>query len=181
MNRSFWLHWSALFAEAIARIFAMLAVCAPLMAEDRWLMVGDAAKSGTDFSFTATEAPLLTKGTLFFTASWCPPCKRVKAESFTTLREAGWKIGDDTSGHIQVIDVDEHPELKDAFGIESLPAWVRIKDGSVIAQRSGFMDGRTAGYWMRGEAATDTRSQTQQPQFSMPVRQRSFLFWSWSE
>lgn len=152
-----------------------LMVCAPLLADDRWLMVGGAEKTGTDFSM---GADVRSTRTLFFTAVWCPPCKSVKEKSFPTLKAAGWTIGSEPSNHVQVIDADENPDLMEEFEVKTLPTWVRVRGGKVLEQRSGLMDGRTAGFWMRGETETVPveRSQTQP---KLPIRQRSFLFWSW--
>jgi thioredoxin-like negative regulator of GroEL len=65
---------------------------------------------------------------LFFTASWCPACVQMKSR---TLRHVS------LPGHdLQVIDVDANPGLSQAYGVQSLPAYI-VLDGMGRAYRHG--------------------------------------------
>ena len=62
---------------------------------------------------------------LRFTASWCEPCK---ALSKTIDRI-------DTEVPIQVIDIDDEPELAQHFGIRSVPTLVKIDEDKKEVER----------------------------------------------
>jgi len=53
---------------------------------------------------------------LRFTASWCEPCKALSK----TIERI------DTEVPIQVIDIDDEPDLAQHFGIRSVPTLVKI-------------------------------------------------------
>ena len=59
-----------------------------------------------------------------FWATWCGPCRMMApvVDEFADENPAV-KVGK--------VNVDDHPELAGAFGIESIPTLVAIKDGKV--------------------------------------------------
>ena len=63
---------------------------------------------------------------LRFTASWCEPCK---ALSKTIDRI-------DTEVPIQVIDIDDQPELAQHFNIRSVPTLVKIDEEKKEVERT---------------------------------------------
>ena len=70
-----------------------------------------------------------------FSATWCPPCRQLKP-----IFE---KLAEDFRGRITflTIDVDEHPELSQAYGVQSIPMMVFInKDGQIQNTLIGFQD-----------------------------------------
>ncbi|MBO4229034.1 MAG: thioredoxin [Clostridia bacterium] len=69
---------------------------------------------------------------LDFWASWCGPC-RMLAPVIAELAE-------EYAGRIKVgkVNVDEEPELADAFRVSSIPLVVLIQNGSVVAQSVGY-------------------------------------------
>ena len=65
-----------------------------------------------------------------FWATWCGPCRMMApvVDEFAAENPA-IKVGK--------VNVDDHPELAGAFGIESIPTLVAIKDGKVAGMVVG--------------------------------------------
>ncbi len=53
-----------------------------------------------------------------FTASWCGPCKMLAK----TLEQI------ETDIPIEVVDIDEHPDLATEYGIRGVPTLVMVED-----------------------------------------------------
>jgi thiol-disulfide isomerase/thioredoxin len=64
---------------------------------------------------------------LYFTQKSCVNCEKLKP-IFQALREKKWSIGIDGENHIQVIDLEEAEEIFKAFGVESTPLLLGVKD-----------------------------------------------------
>lgn len=70
-----------------------------------------------------------------FSASWCPPCRQLKP-----IFE---KLAEDFKGRIDfvTVDVDENPELSQAYGVQSIPMMVFLnKDGQIQNTIVGFQN-----------------------------------------
>ncbi|MCH5226192.1 MAG: thioredoxin family protein [Muribaculaceae bacterium] len=70
-----------------------------------------------------------------FSATWCPPCK--------ALKPIFEKLAEDFRGRITfvTIDVDEQPELAQAYGVSNIPALIFLnKDGQVQNTIVGFQN-----------------------------------------
>ncbi len=74
----------------------------------------------------STDKPVL----LDFFATWCGPCRMIAP----FIEE----IADEHPEYVVAkIDVDEAPALAQAFGIESIPTLVVMKDGKVVRTAMG--------------------------------------------
>lgn len=67
---------------------------------------------------------------LDFWASWCGPCRMVSP------------LIDEIAGELDTVkvgkvNVDEQPDLAEAFGIMSIPTLVVMKDGKIVNKRTG--------------------------------------------
>ena len=67
---------------------------------------------------------------LDFYADWCGPCRMVSP----IVDEIANERADVTVGKI---NVDDEPELAEAFGVVSIPTLVVMKDGKVTNQSAG--------------------------------------------
>lgn len=67
---------------------------------------------------------------LDFWASWCGPCRMVSPIIDEIAEETADK-------KVCKINVDEQPELAQAFGVMSIPTLVVMKDGEVVGQSVG--------------------------------------------
>ncbi|WP_027120381.1 thioredoxin family protein [Mycoplasmopsis lipofaciens] len=68
---------------------------------------------------------------LVFHAQWCPPCKMFK----NTLEELAEK------DNIPVfrVDIDIDKEFAVEKGVSSIPAWMIIKDNTIVEKGMGFV------------------------------------------
>lgn len=73
---------------------------------------------------------------LYFTASWCGPCQKLKTE---TWNDRG--VESRLAGFVPVkIDVDEHADLAQRFEVDAMPTFIVVDANDQAIQRStGFM------------------------------------------
>ena len=69
------------------------------------------------------------KEILYFSATWCGPCK-----NFKPIMESV-----SNSIPVQFIDVDQNPTLSAQYSIRSIPTLVFLKDGQEINKRPGVL------------------------------------------
>jgi thioredoxin 1 len=76
---------------------------------------------------TESAVPVLVD----FWAEWCPPCRMI-APSIDALATA-------YAGRVKVgkLNVDENPEVAEAFGIRSIPTLLMFREGKVVDQQIG--------------------------------------------
>ena len=67
-----------------------------------------------------------------FWASWCGPCKML-APTIEAIAEEydSFKVGK--------VNVDDEPDLAQAYGISSIPTLIVFKDGKAVQTKLGFM------------------------------------------
>lgn len=70
------------------------------------------------------------KKILYFTASWCGPCQRIKPTFYKLEKEY-----DDIS--FNAIDVDMNPDLSEKYEIESMPTFIFLNNEKEIDRFSG--------------------------------------------
>lgn len=67
-----------------------------------------------------------------FSATWCGPCKMLAP----VLEEVSEELGDKVAFYN--VDVDENPELAEAFDITNIPALALLKNGEKVDMQVGF-------------------------------------------
>ena len=80
----------------------------------------------------------MSKPVLFdFFATWCGPCKM----QTPILEELEKKMGDKVE--IRKIDVDQHMDLAEKYGIRVVPTLIIEKDGKIVQSMEGVTDAAT--------------------------------------
>ena len=80
----------------------------------------------------------MSKPVLFdFFATWCGPCRM----QTPIIEELAKTMGD--AVEIRKIDVDQHMELAEKYGIRVVPTLIIEKDGKVIQSLEGVTDATT--------------------------------------
>jgi len=69
------------------------------------------------------------KQIIFFSASWCNPCKNFKPVMERLSQELP----------IRFVDVDAEPQLVAEYGVRSVPTIVITQDGREVGKRSGVL------------------------------------------
>jgi len=72
-----------------------------------------------------------------FFATWCGPC-RIQTP---ILEELGKRMGD--AVEIKKVDVDQHMDLAEKYGIRVVPTLIIEKDGKVVQMMEGVTDRAT--------------------------------------
>ena len=69
------------------------------------------------------------KKILYFSASWCQPCKNFKPIMEQVSRELP----------VQFVDVDASPQLVAEYGVRSVPTIVLLNNGQVASKQAGVL------------------------------------------
>ena len=69
------------------------------------------------------------KKILYFSATWCGPCKNLKPimESLSNQMT------------VQFVDIDSNPQLVAEYGVRSVPTLIFEKDGRPVKKESGVL------------------------------------------
>ena len=81
---------------------------------------------------------------LQFHATWCGPCKMLKAELDKMLAE-------DETLNVLRYDIDEDIDLALSFGVKGVPALFILKEDQMIGVRSGFFPKADIEKWVHSQ------------------------------
>jgi len=83
---------------------------------------------------------------LFFRASWCDPCNRSAPSVYELFNE---NTGVQENFTLEIVDIEEQPEIASRMGIRGLPTFVVTDDnGKERSRRVGAMPKRKLVEWL---------------------------------
>uniref|UniRef100_A0A7R9WLB8 Thioredoxin domain-containing protein n=1 Tax=Craspedostauros australis TaxID=1486917 RepID=A0A7R9WLB8_9STRA len=92
----------------------------------RWMSVINLSDMDATTKFTDGQS----KSVLYFTATWCPPCKMIK-EPYEKLSDEFTEIG------FGKVDVDDNSETAADYDITGVPTFILFNDGEQVGRFSG--------------------------------------------
>ena len=100
---------------------------------------------------------------LYFTASWCGPCKLMARTTLTN--EA---VVQTLCGLIHVaLDVDEHPKLAEQHGVRAVPTFQMLSpDGDTVATATGYQEANRFLTWLTNSLSEVKESAARQKQIA---------------
>lgn len=140
-------------------LFALLAVVAAMAIARSGSVIPtkDAIDWRTDAPAALAQVELSDQPRLlYFTASWCPPCKRMAQTTFQQQSVANMLAPYQPIK----IDIDAHPAIAEKFGIRSVPTFLILAGQTAagpteVARAEGFMEPAFLAEWIaRSRTAT---------------------------
>ena len=68
-----------------------------------------------------------------FYATWCAPCRMLAPILATAAQELDGQVG------FGIIDIDDQPELAEAYHVKSIPTVKVFKNGKEISSHTGYL------------------------------------------
>ena len=108
-----------------------------------------------DFSADVLEASRSRPIVVDFWAPWCGPCRALGPTLETLDREAGdrWTL--------VKVNTDEHPELRERYGVRGIPAVKLFVDGAAVAEFTGALPERKVRQWLEQSIPVPARQAAQ--------------------
>lgn len=132
------------------RLAAALAVLLGLLASPALAEPEVFSKSG----FKADQQAALAGQKLqiaYFTATWCPPCKKMKAETWVDEKVESWA---DANAIVTPIDIDQEGALAAQYRVRSIPTIVVLMGDKELGRTVGYQAPDAFLGWLDGYRAS---------------------------
>lgn len=106
---------------------------------------------------------------LDFTASWCPPCRKMETVTWPDADLRAWLA--ERVVAIQV-DLDAEPELARRFGVQAIPTLVFLRGEEVLDRHTGFLDAQELRAWGAGLLAGRTMADAREGELQRMAQAR---------
>lgn len=87
----------------------------------------------------------------YFTATWCPPCKKMKAETWVDERIESWA---DANAIVTPVDIDEQGALAAQYRVRSIPTIVVLLGDKELGRTVGYQAPDKFLGWLEGYRAS---------------------------
>lgn len=112
-----------------------------------------------------TEAPkTVHRQLVMFTAAWCGPCQTFKRTELPKLQRMGYTVAHSEdpeakriAANIRIVDVDQHPTLKERFGVNFVPIFVLFEDAKEVLRLEGYQTAETIKGVLDAEPSRSTK------------------------
>ena len=123
----------------------------PAMFKDKPTALDEAIAEGE-----ASGKPVLA----VVSATWCPPCKAFKAGALSDAAVEAWVSANAVP---VLIDADENPSDAGRLQTQYLPSVYLVRNGEVVASRSGNVSAGEFLDWLRTNAGSPAAEPTPEP------------------
>jgi thioredoxin-like negative regulator of GroEL len=99
----------------------------------------------TDAERALKEVPAGKPTLIVFSAGWCPPCQKMKSDTWPQPEVAR------SAGRYNTIwaDIDNQPAVARKFGVQSVPTVIKLDQGGNVRGRlSGFVPASSMAAWL---------------------------------
>ena len=101
-----------------------------------------------DFGEVAERADVLVLVDMW--AAWCGPCRQVSPALEQVAKERAGRV------KLVKVDVDAAPKLSDRFTVQAVPTLMLLRDGRVVARRTGAAPAQVLRVWVDDALRGDT-------------------------
>ena len=101
-----------------------------------------------DFAEVAERADVLVLVDMW--ATWCGPCRQVSPALEQVAKERAGRV------KLVKVDVDAAPKLSDRFTVQAVPTLMLLRDGRVVARRTGAAPAQVLRKWVDDALRGDT-------------------------
>lgn len=102
----------------------------------------------SDAGYEADRAAAIEQDRLhlvYATATWCPPCQRMKT---TTWVEESVEMWVEQHGIVTALDVDEFPQIAQDLGVQAMPTMILFEGGEELGRTVGYQSAVDLLAWM---------------------------------